>query len=155
MIRRLIIITLVSAIFTICHAESLDELYASLLSQKREQISTALDLKDNTAFWEVYDKYEAKQAKHDTDAFKLIEKFNAKLDSGNIELQSMINMQAEFFRIEGRKLQTKQNQAEFFGHTLTKEDLFIFYQIDAKLDALIRSKIAMQSPLIAANVELK
>lgn len=155
MIRRFITLTFISAILTICHAESLEDLYSSLLSQKRAQISQQLDLEDNASFWEVYDKYEEKQAKHDNDAFMLIDKFNAKFEQGDISLQSMINMQAEFFRIEGRKLQTKQNQSEFFAHTLSKEDLFIFYQLDSKIDALIRSKIAKQSPLIAPEVKIK
>lgn len=154
MIRKLVAFTLICALTTVCHAESLDELYTSLIKQKREQISRALNLKDNSAFWEVYDKYEEKQAQHDNDAFNLIKKFNAKIESGSIEVQSMINMQAEFFRIEGRKSQTKQNQAEFFGYTLSKEDMFRFYQIDSKIDALIRSKIAEKMPLIAADVKI-
>lgn len=155
MIRRFIILSLISTLFTLGHAGSLNDLYASLIDKKKEQISAALDLEDNTAFWEVYDDFQEKQSEYDMDSFKLIEKFHGKQESGEISAQSMINMQAEFFRIEGRKLQNKQNFAEFFGHTLSKEEMFIFYQIEAKLDALIRSKIAKKSPLIAPKVKLK
>ena len=154
MIRRLIILSLISALFTVSHAGSLDDLYESLMEKKKEQISEALDLEDNSAFWEVYDDFQAKQSEYDIDSFKLIEKFHGKQESGEINEQSMINMQAEFFRIEGRKLQNKQNFAEFFGKALSKEQMFIFYEVEAKLEALIRSKIAKKSPLLAPKVKL-
>ena len=44
MIRRLITLTLISAFITVCHADSLDDLYSSLISNKREQIASALKL---------------------------------------------------------------------------------------------------------------
>lgn len=154
MIRRLITFIILCTFLSISHAQSLDELYASLISEKREQISHYLDLQDNSAFWEVYDKYEQKQAEYDSDAYKLIKKFNDKNESGEIELQSIINMQAEFFRIEGRILQNKQNYAEFFAKTISKQDVFRLYQIDAKFDAMIRSKIAKDMPLIAPKATL-
>ncbi len=154
MICRLITFIFISALFSAAHAASLNDLYASLIENKREQISNALDLEDNTAFWEVYDQFQEKQSQYNHDAFKLIEKFHNKQENGEISAQSMINLQAEFFRIEGRILQNKQNQAEFFGQTISKEKLFIFYQIESKLEALIRSKIAEKSPLIAPKVKL-
>lgn len=155
MITRIIILTLFSTLLTVSHAGSLSDLYDSLIEQKREQISKALDLEDNNAFWEVYDKFQEKQSQFDHDFFKLIDKFHAKQESGEITTQSMINLQAEFFRIEGRKLQNKQNEAEFFGKTISKEEMFQFYQIESKIEALIRSKIAKKSPLIAPKVKIK
>ena len=156
MIHRFIAVTLIFAITGVCHADSISDLHTSLIAKKREQIAAALDLnkQDNSEFWEVYDKYEKEQYKHSTDVIKLIRKFNDKYESGLIELQSMLNMQAEFFRVEGRILQTKQNYAEFFSNVLSNEDVFRFYQIETKLDALIRSKIAEKSPLIAPGVNL-
>ena len=155
MITRIISVTLIGAFISVSHASSLDELYESLMEKKRTQIEMALDLADNDAFWEVYDKFQAKQSEYDHDAFNLIKKFQDKQAAGETNAQSMINMQAEFFRIDGRKQQNKQNQAEFFGHTLSKEQMFLFYQIEAKIEALIRSEIAKQSPLIAPEVSLK
>ena len=154
MITRIIIVTLIGAFISVSHAGSLDELYASLIEKKRAQIEQALDLEDNDAFWEVYDKFQAKQSEYDHDAFNLNKKFQDKQEAGEISAQSMINLQAEFFRIEGRILQNKQNQAEFFAHTLSKEDMFRFYQIESKLEALIRSEIAHQAPMFASDVSL-
>ncbi len=151
MIYRLVILTLISAFISISHAESMQDVYASLMDTKREQIANALALKekDNSDFWALYDKYQQKQSIHDHDAFNLIRKFNDKYKSGQIEKQSMINMQAEFFRIEGRKLQTKQNHAEFFSNILSPEDVFRFYQIESTIDAQIHSKTAEVIPLVA------
>ena len=153
-VAQITTITLIGAVLSVVQAESLEELYVSLIEKKRTQIEQALDLKDNAEFWQVYDKFQSKQSEYDRDAFKLIEKFHKKQEAGEINAQSMINLQAEFFRIDGRKLQNKQNQAEFFGKTISKEQMFIFYEIEAKLEALIRSEIAMKSPLLAPDVTL-
>lgn len=141
----------------VCYADTLGDLHSSLLEKKRDIFASALNIdeKDSTAFWEVYDEYAQKQLEHNTDAINLMRKFNDKHAAGEIDLQSMVNMQAEFFRIEGRKLQTKQNHAEFFSNVLSKEDVFRFYQIEKKVDALIRSKIAEHSPIFAPEVSLK
>ena len=138
MITRIISVTLIGAFIGASHASSLDELYDSLMQKKRAQIEMALDLADNDAFWEVYDKFQAKQSEYDHDAFNLIKKFQDKQAAGEINAQSMINM-----------------QAEFFAHTLSKQQMFMFYQIEAKIEALIRSEIAKQTPLIAPEVTLK
>ena len=157
MIRRLVTLILISSFMAVCYADALGDLHSALLAKKRDIYASELtiDEKDSAAFWKVYDEYEQKQLEHSIDAINLMRKFNDKYATGKIDIQSMVNMQAEFFRIEGRKLQTKQNHAEFFSNVLSKEDVFRFYQIEKKVDALIRSNIAEQTPIFAPEVSLK
>ena len=62
-------------------------------------------------------------------------------------------MLAEFFRIEARKLQTKQSYLSTYQQILPAKKVFRFYQIDNKIDSLIRCDIAKKLPLIEPDME--
>jgi|TARA_B110000238_G_scaffold197547_2_gene240334 hypothetical protein len=70
-----------------------------------------------------------------------------------ISEQSATNMLATYFRIEGQKLQLKQQYYTRFQAVIPAKKVFRFFQIDNKIDALIRCDIAKKLPLIEPDME--
>ena len=87
------------------------------------------------------------------DYFDLLRKFSDGYNNNSITEQQAANMLAEFFRIEGRKVQVKQSYVSRFQSALPTKKVVRFYQIDNKVDSLIRCDIAKKMPLIDPGVE--
>ena len=137
------------------NADQLEESRIELEAKKKVQISKSLELSSEQGddFWAVYADYERELGQSTKDSFNLIRKFSAGYENGTITEQSAVNMMAEFFRIEARKLQTKQSYLSRFQQVMPAKKVFRFYQIDNKIDSLIRCDIARKLPLIEPDME--
>lgn len=153
--RKFIAFLLASLFMSAGHADTTEELYESLAKQKRDLIASTLDVsKGNNEFWKVYNEYEEKRSGYDIEALRLIKKFKQMHAEGDIEFQSMVNMQAAFFRIEGRILQNKQNHAEFFANTIPKKEVLRLYMLEKNIDAHILTKLHQKPSIISPEIKL-
>ena len=153
---RGISIFIFSAIFmTSLQADELETSRIELEAKKKVHISKTMDLTEEQSgpFWDVYADYERDMGKLTKDSFDLIRKFTEKHQSDTITEQSSSNMLSAFFRIEGQKLQMKQQYLSGFKEVLPTKKVFRFYQIDNKIDSLIRCDIAKKLPLIEPDME--
>ncbi|MFK8028589.1 MAG: hypothetical protein AB8C40_11080 [Gammaproteobacteria bacterium] len=155
MIRIITLITLIITFASTVHADDLETSRIELEAKKKVQISKSLKLTSEQSgpFWDVYADYEQALGKITKDSFDLIRKFSEKEQSNSMTEQSASNMLAAFFRIEGQKLQIKQQYLGNFKEVLPTKKVFRFYQIDNKIDSLIRCDIAKKLPLIEPDME--
>jgi hypothetical protein len=155
MLRTITIFTFVVFVISSAHSDELEATRIALQAKKKVQISKSLELTSEQSgpFWDIYADYERDLGKITKDSYDLIRKFNKDYQSNTMTEQSATNMLAAFFRIEGQKQQTKQLYLPHFKEVLPAKKIFRFYQIDNKIDALIRCDIAKKLPLIEPDME--
>ena len=155
MSRIISLLMLIVVFLPSSNADQLEESRIELEAKKKVQISKSLELtsEQSDQFWDVYADYERELGQSTKDSFKLIRKFSEGYQNGTTTEQDAINMLAEFFRIEARKLQTKQSYLSRYQEILPAKKVFRFYQIDNKIDSLIRCDIAKKLPLIEPDME--
>ena len=143
---KVILLTLVFS--PLIHADQLEESRIELEAKKKIYISKALSLtKDQSSgFWGVFGEYERELSQVNKDYFDLLRRFSDGYNNNSITDQQAANMMAEFFRIEARKLQVKQSYVSRFQSALPVKKVVRFYQIDNKVDSLIRCDIAKKCP---------
>jgi hypothetical protein len=133
-----------------------DELETSrieLQAQKKLKIAQNLPLtnSESETFWNVYNNYQNELSRVSKQSFDLIRKFNSKNENNTMSDQDAENMLATFFRIEQEELQIKQSYLPEFKKVLPTRKVVLFYQLDNKIDSLIRCDIAKKLPLIKTN----
>lgn len=155
MSRIISLFVLITIFLPHSNADQLEESRIELEAKKKVQISKSLQLtgEQSDGFWEVYADYERELGQSTKDSFNLIRKFSEGYQNGTITEQNAVNLLAEFFRIEARKLQTKQSYLSRYQEILPAKKVFRFYQIDNKIDSLIRCDIAKKLPLIEPDME--
>ena len=155
MLRTFKLIILVTIFSTTSFADQLEESRIELEAKKKVQISKSLELtsEQSNQFWDIYADYERELGQSTKNSFDLIRKFSNSYENETITEQDATNMLAAFFRIEARKLQTKQSYLSRYKEALPAKKVFRFYQIDNKIDSLIRCDIARKLPLIEPDME--
>lgn len=103
---------------------------ATSSDQRKAQIIELFNLKDEEAFWEVYADYEKEISDIRQEHAELASKFNTQYDEDSMDEQQAINILAQYFRIEAKSHQTKQNYMSIFQKVLPLEDVFRLYQLD-------------------------
>lgn len=155
MLRVLKLFVMIVIFLPIASADQLEESRIELEAKKKVQISKSLELNNDQSskFWDVYADYERELGSTTKDSFELIRKFSEGYKKNSITEQDTANMLAAYFRIEARKLQIKQNYLSRYQEILPNKKVFRFYQIDNKIDSLIRCDIARKLPLIEPDME--
>ena len=156
MIRYIFILIFCSLYFTVSHADDLETSRIELEAKKKTHIAKSLDLtaEQSAPFWDVYADYEKASGEITKDSFALIRKFSDGYKNKSISEQSATNMLATYFRLEGKKLQLKQEYYTRFQQVMPAKKVFRFFQFDNKIDSLIRCDIAKKLPLIEPDMEL-
>ena len=154
--KRIYAVLLVMLVISpVLYADALEDSRIELEAKKKVQISKSLELTptQSGAFWPIYSDYERDTGEITKASFDLIRKFSEGYEDGTITEQSAENMLAEFFRLESRKQQVKQSYLPLLKGVLPTKKVFRFYQIDSKVDSLIRCDIAKKLPLIEPDME--
>lgn len=136
-------------------ADDYESTLMELKEKKKTMVSSSMELTDSQsdAFWTVYANYEKELEIIVKEEFELIKKYNSKYKDKEISEQSASNMLAKNFRIQGRKLQTKQIYLSKFQEVLPKNEVLRFYQIDNKANALIGDDLAKIIPLAGTEFQ--
>jgi hypothetical protein len=116
-------------------------------SQRRVLVSGALPLTDAEAdaFWPLYDAYEKERRPLDERANKLVADFLAGAASlTDAQAKAMVE---EALGIEEGKLRLRRSWLDRMAKAIPPRKLARFYQIDNKLDAVVRADISKQIPL--------
>lgn len=155
MIRGLTIFTIVILLATIAHADELEQSRIDLEAKKKMHISKSMILSEdqNYKFWDIYSDYERDSAKLTRESFDIIREYSEDYKNNAITEQKALSLLEAYFSIEERKLQLRQDYLPRFSAILPAKKVFRFYQIDNKIDSLIRCDIAKKLPLIEPDME--
>jgi Spy/CpxP family protein refolding chaperone len=116
-------------------------------SQRRVLVAGALPLTDAEAdaFWPLYDAYEKERRPLDERANQLVADFlagSARLTDG--QAKAMVEKALE---IDERRLRLRRTYLGRMAKAIPPRKLARFYQIDNKLDAVVRADVSRQIPL--------
>jgi Spy/CpxP family protein refolding chaperone len=116
-------------------------------SQRRVLVAGALPLTDAEAdaFWPLYDAYEKERRPLDERANKLVADFLA-VAAGLTDAQAKA-MVEEALKIEEERLRVRRSWLGRMAKAIPPRKLVRFYQIDNKLDSVVRADVARQIPL--------
>jgi Spy/CpxP family protein refolding chaperone len=116
-------------------------------SQRRVLVAGALPLTDAEAdaFWPLYDAYEKERRPLDERANELVAAFLA----GSASLTDAVAkaMVDEALEIDEGRMRVRRTWLGRMAKAIPPRKLARFYQIDSKLDAVVRADVARQIPL--------
>ncbi len=127
--------------------ETLEVTRQAIESQRRVLVSGALPLTDAEAdaFWPLYDAYEKERRPLDEEANKLVADFLAGAATlTDAQAKAMIEKALE---VDAAKLRVRQAWLGRMLKAIPPRKVARFYQIDNKLDAVVRADLAKQIPL--------
>lgn len=127
--------------------EALEVNRQAVESQRRVLVSGALPLTDAEAdaFWPLYDAYEKERRPLDERANKLVADFLA--GAASLTDAQAKGMVKEALDIEDGRLRVRRAWLGRMAKAIPPRKLARFYQIDNKLDAVVRADVARQIPL--------
>ena len=127
--------------------ETLDITREAVESQRRVLVSGALPLTETeaNAFWPLYDAYEKERRPLDARANRLVVDFLAAAASlTDAQAKAMIE---EALAIEEGRLRVRRGYFVRMMKVVPPRKVARFFQIDGKLDAVVRADISKQIPL--------
>jgi hypothetical protein len=127
--------------------ETLEITRQAVETQRRVLVAGALPLSEAEAraFWPIYDDYERERRGFDERANRLVAEFVASLPHlSDAQAKTML---AEAFAVDDKRLELRRRFSERMAKALPPRKLVRFFQIDNKLDSVVRADVAKQIPL--------
>lgn len=127
--------------------ETLDITRQAVETQRRVLVSGALPLSDAEAkaFWPLYDDYEKERRTIDERANRLVADFVASAASlSDAQARAML---AEALAVDDGRLKLRREFMDRMGRAIPPRKLVRFFQIENKLDSVVRADISKQIPL--------
>lgn len=127
--------------------QTLDITRQAVETQRRVLVSGALPLTDaeSKGFWPLYDDYEKQRRPIDERANRLVADFVTSAASlSDAQAQAML---AEALAVDEGRLKLRREFMGRMGKVIPPRKLVRFFQIENKLDSVVRADISKQIPL--------
>ena len=128
--------------------EELRELQEEIVEGRDEVVKANLTLTEAEAkaFWPVYEKYRADADKIQGRKGKLVEAYAANVDQMN-DIKAGAFFQ-EWLAIDRAELEMRESYAKKVRKVLPERKAIRFFQVESKLDALMRLDATLRIPLV-------
>ncbi|MFQ5760905.1 MAG: transcriptional regulator [Acidiferrobacterales bacterium] len=107
-----------------------------------------LNREDSNKFWPVYNDYRGAIDKVNDRRIKLITSYADSYNSGNLSDDKALGLLNEFLSIEKARLKVKKKYVPRFKKVLPPKKVVRFFQVDNKLDAIVKMEMARNIPLV-------
>jgi hypothetical protein len=123
-------------------------LRAEVGQDRREVVKKAMLLTPSEAarFWPLYDQYRADMREQEDRRVRLITDFAA--NRAAMSEDEAARLTKEALSIEEDKIGEKQSYVKKMSKVLSARTVARFFQIDAKLDAIVNAELAANIPLV-------
>jgi hypothetical protein len=121
---------------------------SSIQTKRQAIVAAAMGLPEakGQAFWPMYREYRQEMAKSGDKMVGLIENYAAKYDSmTDADAETLLK---DFISIQKQELDTKSKWMKKFKEVLGGKDLARFYQVENKLDTIVRYDVTQAIPLV-------
>ena len=107
-----------------------------------------LDLTDEEAkkFWPVYDRYQQEMSSVQDRLVKVIQDYTASFE--NLSDEKAMAIVNEYLAVEADRVQVKRANLPAFAAAVPGRKVARFYQIENKMDAVVRFKLAETIPVV-------
>jgi hypothetical protein len=121
---------------------------SSIQTQRQAIVAAAMGLPEaqGQAFWPIYRDYRQDMAKSGDKMIGLLENYGSKYDTmTDADAEIMLK---DFISIQKQELDTKTKWMKKFKTVLSGKELARFYQVENKLDLIVRYDVAKVIPLV-------
>ena len=121
---------------------------ASIQTDRQKIVAAAMGLSEEKgqAFWPIYREYRQDMAKSGDKMVALLEDYASKYDSmTDADAETLLK---NYINVQKQELDTKTKWMKKFKNVLGGKDLARFYQVESKLDTIIRYDLAKSIPLV-------
>jgi hypothetical protein len=127
---------------------TLDILLQTLRSNRKALVAVNLELSDTEAkaFWPVYDRYEKEFAAIQDRLLAVIQEYTANFASMNDETAEKLI--AEYLKVESDHAKLREDYLKPISEVLPGVKVMLFYQIENKIQAVLRYDLAATIPLV-------
>jgi hypothetical protein len=124
------------------------EAVTSLLEENRrlvvaDNMNLVPDQEDG--FWTLYDEYRQSMAESENGRFVLLKEYQDSFD--NLSNERAGQLLSDYLALEAQAVAVRQRYVERFNDVLDARQTLRFFQIDAKVDAIIRAEVSSGNPL--------
>jgi Spy/CpxP family protein refolding chaperone len=146
-------ILIIAAVFSLVAAPAMaqvsdmEELLRTVFrSEKKVVFAENMWLTDeeSTAFWPIYNDYEAKLTRINDKVAKILREYAATFDTlTDAQAKAMVE---EIFDIREQKLKLRKSYAKKFAKVIPEKKVFRFFQLEYAIEALLNFSIASNLP---------
>ena len=129
-------------------ADNMEIVKEKIKTDKKLLIATNMQLTESeaTAFWPVYESYQAELGKLRDRELKLIEKFAANYETMSADAAK--NLLDESMSIDSDHQKLRQSYLAKFRGVLSDTKVARYYQLESKIDAVMEYELARRIPLV-------
>jgi hypothetical protein len=127
---------------------NLDILLDTIRANKKALVAANLTLSDEEAarFWPLYDKYQTDMSAVQDRTVKVIQDYAASFaDLSNEKAMALAN---DWLSAEGDRVKVRRDYLPEFAKVLPGKKVVRFYQIENKMDAVLRYELASHIPVV-------
>ena len=127
---------------------NLDILLDTIRANKKALVAANLTLSDDEAarFWPLYDKYQTDMSAVQDRTVKVIQDYAASFaDLSNEKAMALAN---DWLSAEGDRVKVRRDYLPEFAKVLPGKKVVRFYQIENKMDAIMRYDLAREIPVV-------
>jgi hypothetical protein len=127
---------------------SLDALLSAIRSNRKALVAANLQLTDAEAgkFWPVYERYQKAREANSNRLVAVLQDYSANFTT--LSDEKAMKLMDEYLSIEAERVKLKRDFVPDFAKALPGRKLARFYQIENKMDAVIRYDLASTIPVI-------
>ena len=129
-------------------ADNMEIVKEKIKSDKKLLVATNMQLSESeaSAFWPVYESYQAELGKLRDREIKLIEKFAASYETMSDDVAK--NLLDDSLSIDSDHQKLRQSYLAKFRGVLPDAKVARYYQIESKIDAVLEYEMAKRIPLV-------
>ena len=129
-------------------ADNMEIVKEKIKSDKKLLVATNMQLSESeaSAFWPVYESYQAELGKLRDREIKLIEQFAAKYETMSDDVAK--NLLDDSLSIDSDHQKLRQSYLAKFRGVLPDAKVARYYQIESKIDAVLEYELAKRIPLV-------
>jgi hypothetical protein len=127
---------------------NLSILVDTIRANRKALVAANLKLTDEEAgrFWPLYDKYQTELNAVQERAVKVIQDYSASYQ--NLSNEQAMKLADEWLSAEGDRVKVRRTYLDEFAKVIPGKKVVRFYQIENKMDAVIRYELASAIPVV-------
>ena len=127
---------------------NLDILRDTIRANRKALVAANLTLSDEEAarFWPLYDRYHTELNTIQDRAVKIIEDYTASFK--NLSDEKAMKLADDWLSAEGDRVKLRRTYLDEFAKVLPGRKVVRFYQIENKMDAVLRYDLASKIPVV-------
>jgi hypothetical protein len=130
--------------------KTMDTVREALRADKKALVASTLQMTDAEAkaFWPIYDKYQKDLITENNKLYQVIEEYALAYNKNKLDDAKALDIVHRYFSADEARSKVRSSYVSQFSKVLPGLKVARFYQIENKLDAVVRYEMAERIPLM-------